>query len=99
MYTNSIQTLGQAVDCIQSLPVFEQKQVFEFLDSLISKNKTVPKEQDNLSELQKSFLEWEKFHQKSVAQYDENEMTDEEFDELMASLKDRNDTGREVSFE
>lgn len=54
---------------------------------------------DEPSELQKSFLEWEVYRQKMIAEYDENEMTDEEFDELLASLKDRNDTGRAVNFD
>lgn len=39
--THSIQTLGQAVDYIQSLPIFEQKQIFGLIDNFVlEKNKS-----------------------------------------------------------
>lgn len=93
----NIQTLGQAVDYIQSLPIEQQKQVFVLIDDfMLSQNHLTETEP---TDLQKSFAEWEKYHQKMVNTFDENEMTDEEFDEFWASLRDKNDTGREMVFE
>ncbi|WP_066801348.1 DUF2281 domain-containing protein [Moraxella oblonga] len=44
MQTPTIQTLGQAVDYIQSLPMFEQKQIFGLIDNFVlEKNKSKQK--------------------------------------------------------
>lgn len=50
-----------------------------------------------LSTQQKSFLMWRADYEKRLACDDE--WTDEQYDEFWASLRDKNDTGREVIFE
>lgn len=52
---------------------------------------------DNPSDRQKSFLMWRADYEKVLAE--EDDWTDEEYDEYLASLKDKNDVGREVSFD
>lgn len=52
-----------------------------------------------VSELQQRFMAWENFHQKMIVNFDDNEMTDEQYDDYCASLCDKNDIGREVVFE
>ncbi|STZ56361.1 Uncharacterised protein [Moraxella lacunata] len=49
------------------------------------------------SEQQKSFLMWRVNYEKALAKNDD--WTDDESDSYWASLRDKNDTGREVSFE
>lgn len=49
------------------------------------------------SEQQKSFLMWRVDYEKALAKDDD--WTDAEYDDYLASLKDKNDTGREVSFD
>lgn len=52
---------------------------------------------DELCERQKSFLIWRANYEKKLASHDD--WTDDEHDNYWASLKDKSDTGREVSFE
>lgn len=49
------------------------------------------------SERQKSFLMWRANYEKALAENDD--WTDKEYDDYLTSLKDKNDVGREVSFE
>ncbi|MDO4895832.1 MAG: hypothetical protein Q3971_00605 [Moraxella sp.] len=43
-------------------------------------------------------MEYEEFHQKMIGEFDD-EMSDDDYDKFLASLRDKNDVGREVSFE
>lgn len=52
---------------------------------------------DNPSDRQKSFLMWRADYEKVLAE--EDDWTNEKHDEFWANVRDKNDVGREVSFE
>lgn len=97
MRLQQTQTLQQAYTNLQHLPKVEQKQVFNLIDSLLLKTKT-QQPTDEPSELQKRFLEWRKNYEASIADLDDG-WTDEDHDALWNSVRDKNDTGREVNFD
>lgn len=97
MQLQQTQTLQQAYANLQHLPKVEQKQVFNLIDSLLLKTKT-QQPTNEPSELQKRFLEWRKNYEASIADLDDG-WTDEDHDALWNSVRDKNDTGREVNFD
>lgn len=97
MQLQQTQTLQQAFANLRHLPTVEQKQVFSLIDSLLLKTKS-QKPTDEPSDLQKSFLEWRKNYEASIAELDDG-WTDEDHDAIWNNVRDRNDTGREVSFD
>ncbi|OPH40016.1 hypothetical protein [Moraxella equi] len=99
MQTQPITSINQAVNYIQSLPISMQQEMIDWIATFQHKKEQTATQKTELSDLQKSFLEYEKFHQKMIVEFDNDEMSDDDYDKFLASLRDKNDVGREVSFE
>ncbi|OPH33565.1 Uncharacterised protein [Moraxella lacunata] len=99
MQTQPITSINQAVNYIQSLPISMQQEMIDWIATFQHTKEQAVIQKNELSELQKSFLEYEKFHQKMIGEFDDDEMSDDDYDKFLASLRDKNDIGREVSFE
>lgn len=86
MKTKSIQTLGQAVDYIQSLPINCQQKMIDWINVFQSEI-----EKDELNTSQDFFEKWQAWHHSSQAFLDN--------DNSWADTKDKSDVGKEVVFE
>ncbi|STZ08193.1 Uncharacterised protein [Moraxella caprae] len=86
MQTQPITSINQAVNYIQSLPISMQQEMIDWINVFQSE---IGKDKMNTS--QNFFESWQNWHDKSEVFLDN--------DNSWADTKDRNDIGREVSFE
>ncbi|MBE9578794.1 MULTISPECIES: hypothetical protein [Moraxella] len=86
MQTQPIQNINQVIGYIQSLPINRQQKMIDWINVFQSEI-----EKDEMNANQNFFELWQNWHDKSEMFLDD--------DNSWADTKDRNDIGREVSFE
>lgn len=87
MYTEPIQNITQAITYIQSLPVSRQQEMVAWIKAFQSQEVNT-QSQSNIDAFYQS---WQQWHKESQAFLDN--------DVSWADTRDKNDVGREVSFE
>lgn len=95
MNTITLHIPEQMVLQAQNMGLYHEQAILSAFQKMLDEKQS----HHQVSELQQRFMAWENYHQNMIVNFDENEMTDEQYDDYCASLRDKNDIGREVVFE
>lgn len=79
------------------LPEFEQEQIYRLVNTMVFQNIFIRDQRDEVKTLRETYLAWRKDFNELLERSDE--WTDQMHDEYWSSLRDKNDTGREVNFD
>ncbi len=104
-----IQSINQAVLTMQKMSDDKQRKVFDYIELLVLQDKdnsvnkvtTKPKNQDKQTskvDLQQRFLAWRKEYEQTMAELDDG-WTDDDHNAIWDNVRDKNDFGREVTFD
>lgn len=87
--------LNQAILQVQAMPAEKQQEIFDFIDFIALRDiiNQPPTQKSSKTDLQKQFIVWRKKHEQALQSLDET------WDDDWADVRDRNEFGREFSWE